>query len=207
MPRSYTLNINKHSDRTKRVADRLVSRIVNQDEATNALLNVLDKQESGFYDHSRPIASLLFLGPTGSGKTSCVEEFVEGLCNDRKRMIKIDCGEFQHSHEIAKLIGSPPGYLGHRETNPLISEKKLASLRGDDMAFTVLLFDEVEKASDALWNLLLSIMDKGSLTNGTNEQVGLTKTVIVMTSNVGSKELAEKVGDGVLGFITQDRRE
>src|ERR1039458_6980392 len=119
-------------------------------------------------------------------------------------MMKVDCAEFQHGHEIAKLIGSPPGYLGHRETHPFFTNAAVTGLRQGgtppmdlDPAFTIIVFDEIEKASDAMWNLLLGILDKGTLTLGTNEVVDLTKTVIIMTSNVGSTELAE---ENAIGF-------
>lgn len=174
--------------------------IIGQAGASEAFTNVLEKYYSGFYDRTRPIGSMLFLGPTGTGKTASVEAFVTGLFGRPTQMIKIDCAEFQHSHEISKLVGSPPGYLGHRETHPFINSAKVLSLRSEKFPFTVLMFDEIEKANDALWNLLLGILDKGTLTLGTNEVVDLTPTVIVMTSNVGSKEMALKVGEGSLGF-------
>lgn len=183
------------------VLQRMFSkRIVGQNDATTALSNVLERYLSGFYDRKRPIASLLFLGPTGTGKTSSVEAFVEGLFGSTKPLIKIDCAEYQHGHEIAKLIGSPPGYLGHRETHPLLNQKRIDEHQTPDLRFAVLLFDEIEKASDTLWNLLLGILDKGSLTTGDNSVVDLTRTVIIMTSNVGSKEMSVAAGEEGLGF-------
>lgn len=194
------LDAGKVSKTTELVSKLFRNKIIGQEEAAIAFTNVLERYNSGFYDRRKPIASLLFLGPTGTGKTASVETFVNALFDSPASMIKIDCAEFQHSHEIAKLVGSPPGYLGHRETSPALSSARVKSLQTAKFPFTVILFDEIEKSSDALWNLLLGILDKGTLTLGTNEVVDFTSTVIVMTSNVGSKEMALKVGEGALGF-------
>jgi ATP-dependent Clp protease ATP-binding subunit ClpA len=197
------LDVTKLSERTEQLTARFSSYIFGQPEVTKAFSNVLEKFQSGIYDHTKPIASLLFLGPTGTGKTASAEVFVTGLFGTPDRMLKIDCAEFQHSHEIAKLVGSPPGYLGHRETTPFITTAKIAALQTPEFPFTVLLFDEIEKASDALWSLLLGILDKGTLTLGTNERVDLTSTIIIMTSNVGSADMAKQSdGDGALGFLS-----
>lgn len=201
--------------RVSRKADELAlkfkNRIIGQPKAFEALTRVLEKYQSGIYDRSRPIASLLFLGPTGVGKTGSVEAFVEGLFGSVGNMLKVDCAEFQHSHEIAKLTGSPPGYLGHRETHPFFTNKSIrekfckyypagVEVGQTDPAFAVILFDEIEKANDTLWNLLLGILDRGALTTGTNEVVDFTPTIIIMTSNVGSAELAVKAGNAGIGF-------
>ena len=114
-------------------------------------------------------------------------------------MIKIDCAEFQHSHEIAKLIGSPPGYLGHRETHPLLSQETLNQYHTDKLKLSFVLFDEIEKASDALWNLLLGILDKATLTLGDNRRVDFSRTMIFMTSNLGAAEMSALV-EPRLGF-------
>jgi ATP-dependent Clp protease ATP-binding subunit ClpA len=114
-------------------------------------------------------------------------------------MIKIDCSEFQHSHEIAKLIGSPPGYLGHRETSPMLSQENLNSMHTEDVKLTLVLFDEIEKASDSLWQLLLGILDKATLTLGDNRRVDFTQTIVIMTSNLGAREMAEFISGGI-GF-------
>jgi len=148
----------------------------------------------------RPVGSLLFLGPTGSGKTRIVEAAAEILFGDSRAVIKVDCGEFQHSHEISKLIGSPPGYLGHRETHPLISQEVLAKNHTDNLKLSFLLFDEIEKASDALWQLLLGMLDRATLTLGDNRRVDLSQTVIFMTSNLGGAEITELLQGG-MGFI------
>jgi ATP-dependent Clp protease ATP-binding subunit ClpA len=142
---------------------------------------------------------MLFLGPTGSGKTHVVEAAAEILFGDRNAVIKIDCAEFQHSHEIAKLIGSPPGYLGHRETSPLLTQENLERNRTERDPFTLVLFDEIEKASDALWQLLLGILDKATLTLGDNRRVDFSQTMIFMTSNLGAKEMSDLI-TGSIGF-------
>lgn len=191
-----TLDPNRQSYKAEALAVRFANRIVGQPAATSALISVLEKYQSGFYDRTKPIANLLFLGPTGVGKTGTAEAFAEGLFGDPKHMLKVDCGEFQHSHEIAKLVGSPPGYLGHRETHPFFTNAVVQGLQTPELKFTIIVFDEIEKASDALWNLLLGILDKGTLTLGTNEIVDMTKTVIIMTSNVGSSELADEFAIG-----------
>lgn len=189
------------SPKVKQVREALSKRIVGQEETMSALLDVVQKIESGLHDSRRPIGSILVTGPTGTGKTRIVEALCEAMFNDSRNMIKIDCGEFQHSHEIAKLIGSPPGYLGHRETKPLLYTEKIKMMSEVNKEFpvAVLLFDEIEKASDALWHLMLAILDKGEITTGTNEKVDLTKTVIIMTSNAGSSEMGTAL-DGGLGF-------
>ena len=136
----------------------------------------------------RPVGNLLFLGPTGSGKTRLVEACAETLSGDARAVIKIDCAEFQQSHEIAKLIGSPPGYLGHRETHPLLSQEVLNQYHSDKMKLSFVLFDEIEKASDALWNLLLGVLDKATLTLGDNRRVDFSRALIFLTSNLGAGE-------------------
>jgi ATP-dependent Clp protease ATP-binding subunit ClpA len=146
------------------------------------------------------VGNLLFLGPTGSGKTRIVEAAAEILFGDPRAVIKVDCAEFQHSHEIAKLIGSPPGYLGHRETHPLITQEALAQYHKEDLKLSFLLFDEIEKASDALWQLLLGILDKATLTLGDNRRVDLSQTMIFLTSNLGGGEITELMTGG-MGFV------
>jgi ATP-dependent Clp protease ATP-binding subunit ClpA len=201
------LDSTRKSAQANVLAEKFANRIIGQDTAREALISLLDKFASGMYNKRKPIGSLLFLGPTGCGKTLVVEAFAEGLFGSVDKMLKVDCAEFQHSHEIAKLTGSPPGYLGHRETNPFFTNARLLEARTDStgkeiLPFTVILFDEIEKASDALWNLLLGVLDKGRLTLGTNELVDMTNTVIIMTSNVGASELAD---DSFLGFSAGEK--
>ena len=178
----------------------LRAKIVKQEEAVQAMVDLYQVFCAGLNSPGRPVGSLLFLGPTGSGKTRVVEAAAEILFGDPRAVIKVDCGEFQHSHEISKLIGSPPGYLGHRETHPLITQEALASSHTDKLKLSFLLFDEIEKADDALWQLLLGMLDKATLTLGDNRRVDLSQTVIFMTSNLGGAEIMELMHGG-MGFI------
>src|ERR1043166_6585798 len=168
----------------------LHKRIVGQDEAIQQIVNIYQTNLAGMSSPGRPIGNLLFLGPTGSGKTRLVEATAESLVGDARAVIKIDCAEFQHSHEIAKLIGSPPGYLGHRETHPALGQDALNRYHTENLKLSFVLFDEIEKASDALWNLLLGVLDKGTLTLGDNRQVDFSRCIIFMTSNLGASEMA-----------------
>src|SRR5499427_69694 len=177
----------------------LKGRIIGQDRAVRTLTALHQVFEARLTPANRPIGTLLFLGPTGSGKTRVVEAAAELLFGDANAVIKVDCAEFQHSHEIAKLIGSPPGYLGHRETPPLLTQENLAKYQTESNPFTLVLFDEVEKASDALWQLLLGILDKATLTLGDNRRVDFSKAMIFLTSNLGAKEMSELI-TGSIGF-------
>ncbi len=164
--------------------------IVGQDEAIQQIVNIYQMFLTGMTAPCRPVGNFLFLGPTGSGKTRIVEATAEALIKNPRAVIKIDCAEFQHSHEIAKLIGSPPGYLGHRETHPLLSQEVLNQYHTDAVKISFVLFDEIEKASDALWNLLLGILDKATLTLGDNRKVDFSRAMIFMTSNLGASEMS-----------------
>jgi ATP-dependent Clp protease ATP-binding subunit ClpA len=178
----------------------LRAKIVGQAEGVQALVDLYQVFCAGLNSPGRPVGNLLFLGPTGSGKTRIVEAAAEILFGDARAVIKVDCAEFQHSHEIAKLIGSPPGYLGHRETHPLITQEALAASHTEKLKLSFLLFDEIEKASDALWQLLLGMLDKATLTLGDNRRVDLSQTVIFLTSNLGGGEITELMQGG-MGFI------
>src|SRR6266446_3662118 len=154
--------------------------IVGQDEAIQQIVNIYQMHLTGMSAPGRPIGNFLFLGPTGSGKTRIVEATAEALIKNPRAVIKIDCAEFQHSHEIAKLIGSPPGYLGHRETHPLLSQEVLNQYHTDKMKLSFVLFDEIEKESDSLWNLLLGVLDKATLTLGDNRRVDFSAAMIFL---------------------------
>jgi ATP-dependent Clp protease ATP-binding subunit ClpB len=180
--------------------------IVGQDEAVEQIVNIYQMHLTGMNAPGRPIGTFLFLGPTGTGKTRIVEATAECLVKNPRSVIKIDCGEFQHSHEIAKLIGSPPGYLGHRETHPLLSQEVLNQHHTDKCKVSFVLFDEIEKASDSLWNLLLGILDKATLTLGDNRKVDFSRAMIFMTSNVGAAEMSAILNPKV-GFCTPHRTE
>jgi ATP-dependent Clp protease ATP-binding subunit ClpB len=188
------------SSDTRDFQGALRAKIVGQEEGVQALVDLYQVFCAGLNSPGRPVGNLLFLGPTGSGKTRIVEAAAEILFGDARSVIKVDCAEFQHSHEIAKLIGSPPGYLGHRETHPLITQEELAKSHTEKLKLSFLLFDEIEKASDALWQLLLGMLDKATLTLGDNRRVDLSQTVIYLTSNLGGGEITELMNGG-MGFI------
>jgi ATP-dependent Clp protease ATP-binding subunit ClpB len=194
------LDPRQRSSASRHFEDALRQKIVGQDEAVQALIELYQVFCAGLGCPGRPVGNLLFLGPTGSGKTRIVEAAAEILFGESRAVIKVDCAEFQHSHEIAKLIGSPPGYLGHRETHPLITQEALAASHTDQLKLSFLLFDEIEKASDALWQLLLGMLDKATLTLGDNRRVDLSQTVIFLTSNLGGGEIMELM-EGGMGFI------
>ena len=194
------LDPSKRSPQLAEFESALHAKIVGQDEAVEALVAVYQVFRAGLNAPGRPVGNLLFLGPTGSGKTRIVEAAAEILFGDKRAVVKIDCAEFQHSHEIAKLIGSPPGYLGHRDTHPVITEESLSQYHTDSLKLSLLLFDEIEKASDALWQLLLGILDKATLTLGDTRRVDLSQTIIFLTSNLGAREIAALVSKR-MGFV------
>ena len=194
------LDPQKRSSTSRHFEEELRQRVVGQNEAVQALVDLYQVFCAGLHSPGRPVGNLLFLGPTGSGKTRTVEAAAEILFGNSRAVIKVDCAEFQHSHEIAKLIGSPPGYLGHRETHPLITQEALAASHRDGLKLSFLLFDEIEKASDALWQLLLGMLDKATLTLGDNRRVDLSQTVIFLTSNLGGSQIADLMHGG-MGFI------
>ena len=181
--------------------DRLRSLIVGQDRAVRSIALMYQVFRAGMNDSSRPLGTMLFMGPTGAGKTRVVEAAAEILFGDARAVLKIDCAEFQHSHEISKLIGSPPGYLGHRETLPLLTQENLTKYYTERDPFTLVLFDEIEKASDSLWQLLLGVLDKATLRLGDNRGVDFSHTMIFMTSNVGTREIGN-LTEGSIGFVS-----
>ena len=196
---TFFLDPRVKSQRAQEFHENLAARIIGQDDAVCGMSGLFQLFLAGLNQANRPLGTLLFLGPTGSGKTRVVEAAAEVLFNDPNAVIKIDCGEFQHSHEIAKLVGSPPGYLGHRETSPRLAQENLDRFQTEENPFSLVLFDEIEKASDSLWQLLLGILDKATLTLGDNRRVNFSKSVIVMTSNLGAREISE-LQNGSIGF-------
>ena len=193
------LDPTRRSNDAREFDSSLRRKIVGQDQAIEKVAEIYQMFLAGLNAPGRPVGNLLFLGPTGSGKTRVVEAMAEALFGDARACIKIDCAEFQHSHEIAKLIGSPPGYLGHRETHPLLTQEALNQWHTEKLKLSILLFDEIEKASDSLWQLLLGILDKATLTLGDNRRVDLSSCIIIMTSNLGASEMSGLVGGG-FGF-------
>ncbi|HVA72183.1 MAG TPA: AAA family ATPase [Candidatus Limnocylindrales bacterium] len=199
MTRAQHLDPTQRSRESREFEAALRRKIVGQEEAVQAVVDLYQVFRAGLNSPGRPVGNLLFLGPTGAGKTRVVEATAEVVFGDPRAVIKVDCAEFQHSHEIAKLIGSPPGYLGHRETHPLITQEALAQFHTETIKLSFLLFDEIEKASDALWQLLLGMLDKATLTLGDNRRVDLSQAMIFLTSNLGGSEITELL-TGKLGF-------
>lgn len=195
----HYLNPDLKSPLAQEFEDKLTSLIVGQDRAVRRLTGLYQIYLAGLSHPGRPIGTMIFLGPTGSGKTRVVEAAAQVLFGDSNLVTKIDCAEFQHSHEIAKLIGSPPGYLGHRETSPMLTQENLDRSHNDTHKLSLLLFDEIEKASDALWQLLLGILDKATLTLGDNRRVDFSRTIVILTSNLGAREMSELISGGI-GF-------
>ena len=193
------LDPERKSPRAAEFEDKLSAQIVGQERAVRRMSSLFQIYLAGMNNPSRPLGTMLFLGPTGSGKTRVVEAASEVLFEDPYSVVKIDCAEFQHSHEIAKLIGSPPGYLGHRETSPMLTQENLDKAHTDETKLTFVLFDEIEKASDSLWQLLLGILDKATLTLGDNRRVDFSRTVVIMTSNLGAREMSDMISGGI-GF-------
>jgi ATP-dependent Clp protease ATP-binding subunit ClpB len=193
------LDVRQTGEDAEKLRVDLHKRIIGQDHTIQQIVNVYQTFLAGMNSPSRPIGSFLLLGPTGTGKTRLVESMAESLLGDPRAMVKIDCAEFQHSHEIAKLVGSPPGYLGHRETHPVLSQEVLSQYHTEKVKLSFVLFDEIEKASDALWNLLLGVLDKATLTLGDTRRVDFSKTMIFMTSNLGAAEMNTILRPG-LGF-------
>jgi ATP-dependent Clp protease ATP-binding subunit ClpA len=212
--RNQPLDPSKTGRDAESLEANLKKSIVGQDEAIEQIVNIFQMHLTGMTAPGRPIGNFLFLGPTGSGKTRTVEATAEALVGNPRAVIKIDCAEFQHSHEIAKLIGSPPGYLGHRETHPLLSQEVLNQYHTERVKVSFVLFDEIEKASDALWNLLLGILDKATLTLGDNRRVDFSRALIFMTSNLGAGEMTNilspklgfQVGPAEPKVVTMDER-
>jgi len=194
------LDTELNSDEILSFERKLLSRIVGQDRAVRRVVNMYQVYLANMTTPGRPIGNFLFLGPTGSGKTRVVEASAEILFGSAKAFTKIDCAEFQHSHEIAKLIGSPPGYQGHRETPPMLTQEAIDQHQTEKNQINFILFDEIEKANNTLWNLLLGILDKATLTLGDNRQVDFSNCVIFMTSNSGAEEISELI-TGKIGFV------
>jgi len=209
LAREKTIRLNPELSNVQVVEfeNRLQEKVVGQERAVHKIAQVYQVYLASLASPTKPLGNLLFLGPTGSGKTYLVESVAEILFENRQAFLKVDCAEFQHTHEIAKLIGSPPGYLGHRETPAALSQENLNRYRTKQNDFSLVLFDEIEKASDTLWQLLLGILDRATLTLGDNHKVDFSKTIIFMTSNLGAREIRHLV-EGSVGFappVAQDR--
>ena len=197
------LNPHRRSTHATTLLEALQARVVGQSEALERIVDTYQTLLAGLNSRQRPLANFLFLGPTGSGKTHIVEALAEALFHHSGALLKVDCAEFQHSHEIAKLVGSPPGYLGHRETHPVLTQESLDQFQTPEVPLSLVLFDEIEKASDALWQLLLGILDKAALTLGDNRRVNFARAMIFLTSNLGAGEMQGLLRPG-FGFAPCD---
>ena len=164
-----------------------------QTEGLASIVPYVQMYQAGLSPEGRPVGVFLLLGPTGTGKTRTVEALAEVLHGNAKNVLRIDCGEFQMEHEVAKLIGSPPGYLGHRETQPMLNQVKLNAVTSERLNLSIVLFDEIEKAAGSMARLMLGILDKATLKLGDNTAVNFDRSLIFMTSNLGARELARQM--------------
>lgn len=169
--------------------ERLHQRVVGQDEAVEAVSNAVRRSRSGLQDRNRPIGSFLFLGPTGVGKTELCKALAEIMFDDESAMIRIDMSEFMERHSVSRLIGAPPGYVGYEEGGKLTESVRRRP-------YSVVLLDEIEKAHDDVYNILLQVLDDGRLTDNHGNTVDFTNTIIVMTSNIGSQVIQKITDDG-----------
>lgn len=185
----------KHED----LVELLSRKVVGQPTAMQYIVPYIQMHQAGLSPEGRPVGIFLLLGPTGTGKTRTVEALAEVLHDTDKKVLKIDCGEFQTDHEVAKLIGAPPGYLGHRETQPVLTQEKLQGATSADCPLSLVLFDEIEKAAPALSTLLLGILDRATLTLGDNSVVNFEQSLIFLTSNLGAREMMKEMRPD-LGF-------
>jgi len=176
-------------EETDGLASRLTELLVGQPEAIETIIPYIQMHQAGLAPDGRPMGVVLLLGPTGTGKTRTVEALADVLHGSTKNMLKVDCGEFQMEHEVAKLIGAPPGYLGHRETQPMLSQAKVNGVSSENSDISLILFDEIEKAAPSMTRLLLGILDKATLRLGDNSTVNFERSMIFLTSNLGSKAI------------------
>jgi ATP-dependent Clp protease ATP-binding subunit ClpA len=174
-------------------------RIIGQEKAMSTIVPWVQMHQAGLSPEGRPAGVFLMLGPTGTGKTRTVEALAEVLHGSHRHMLKIDCGEFHLEHEVAKLVGAPPGYLGHRETHPVLTQPRLTAVTSRHSDLSILLFDEIEKAAPSLTRLLLGVLDKGVLRLGDNTVVNFERTMIFMTSNLGAAGMMKTLDTG-FGF-------
>jgi ATP-dependent Clp protease ATP-binding subunit ClpA len=175
------------------LAKMLSRKVVGQPNATRVVIPYIQMFQAGLAPEGRPVGVFLLLGPTGTGKTKTVEALAEVLHGSAKNILKVDCGEFQMEHEVAKLIGAPPGYLGHRETQPMLTQQKLNSVASDKSDLSLVLFDEIEKAAPSMSRLLLGVLDKGVLRLGDNTTVNFEKTMVFLTSNLGARDMLREI--------------
>src|SRR5437588_11753618 len=171
----------------------LSRKVVGQPTATKVIVPYIQMYQAGLAPEGRPVGIFLLLGPTGTGKTKTVEALAEILHGSQKKGLKVDCGEFQMEHEVAKLIGASPGYLGHRETQPMLTQQKLNAVTSEKCGLSLVLFDEIEKAAPSMTRLLLGVLDKGQLRLGDNSTVNFEKSLVFLTSNLGAREMMKEL--------------
>ncbi|MCL4401953.1 MAG: AAA family ATPase [Acidobacteria bacterium] len=181
------------SDLVEDLTTVLSQKVVGQPAATRVIVPYIQMYQAGLAPEGRPVGVFLLLGPTGTGKTKTVEALAEVLHGSEKNILKVDCGEFQMEHEVAKLIGAPPGYLGHRETQPMLNQQKLNAVTSERCSLSLVLFDEIEKAAPSLTRLLLGVLDKGILRLGDNSVVNFEKSLVFLTSNLGAREMMREI--------------
>lgn len=169
--------------------ERMREIVVGQEAAIKAVARAVKLYQAGLGPSWQPAGVFLFLGPTGTGKTLVASALAEVLHDDPRRLISLDMNEFQRAHEIARLVGAPPGYLGHRETTPLLSQQKLNAATSDSCSIRIILLDEIEKADNAIFDHFLSAFDKGTMKLGDNTEVNFSSSIFILTSNLGTKEL------------------
>jgi ATP-dependent Clp protease ATP-binding subunit ClpA len=178
---------------TSDTAVALSRRLIGQPAAIAAVVPYVDMYRARLTPEGRPAGIFLLLGPTGTGKTKTVEALADVLHGSPKKLLKVDCGEYQMEHEVAKLLGAPPGYLGHRETQPLLTQQKLSAASSESCDLSVVLFDEIEKAAPTLVRLLLGVLDKGTLRLGDSTLVNFEKAMIFLTSNLGARQMSHEL--------------
>jgi len=181
------------SDTAEDLTKVLSQKVVGQPTATRVIVPYIQMFQAGLAPEGRPVGVFLLLGPTGTGKTKTVEALAEVLHGSEKNVLKVDCGEFQMEHEVAKLIGAPPGYLGHRETQPMLTQQKLNSVTSEKCSLSLVLFDEIEKAAPSMTRLLLGVLDKATLRLGDNSTVNFEKSLVFLTSNLGAREMLREI--------------
>src|SRR5277367_5476676 len=181
------------NDPTEDLSRILSQKVVGQPDATRVIVPYIQMFQAGLSPEGRPVGIFLLLGPTGTGKTKTVEALAEVLHGSAKNVLKVDCGEFQMEHEVAKLIGAPPGYLGHRETQPMLTQQKLNAVTSEKCNLSLVLFDEIEKAAPSMTRLLLGVLDKGVLRLGDNSSVNFEKSLVFLTSNLGAREMLREI--------------
>src|SRR5579884_2033424 len=190
---TQTRNRKQNADVVEDLTAVLSQKVVGQPNATRVIVPYIQMYQAGLAPEGRPVGVFLLLGPTGTGKTKTVEALAEVLHGSEKNVLKVDCGEFQMEHEVAKLIGAPPGYLGHRETQPMLTQQKLNAVTSEKCALSLVLFDEIEKAAPSMTRLLLGVLDKGILRLGDNSSVNFEKSLVFLTSNLGAREMLREI--------------